>query len=260
MTRVSTARPDDLPADAEKASWVRSMFDRIAPRYDLFNDVLSAGVHRLWRRRAIDALAPVDDGRYLDLCAGTLDLALATAGRAPAAEVVGVDFALRMLAHGRVKAESRPGVRCVAADALATPFPDRVFDGVVIGFGLRNLADPVAGLGEMVRILAPGGRLVVLEFTTPPNRLFRSIYHAYFHHILPRLGGWLARDESASRYLPASVARFPEPPALADRMRDAGLDRVRWTHLTGGIAALHVGVRADAQDGTRATARQEEAR
>lgn len=252
MTGVSTTRSDDLPDDAEKAPWVRSMFDRIAPRYDLFNDVLSAGVHRLWRRRAIDTLAPIDGGRYLDLCAGTLDLAVAIADRAPRADVVGADFALRMLAHGRAKAAPWPGVRSVAADALRGPFPDRVFDGVVIGFGLRNLADPIAGLDEMVRVLAPHGRLVVLEFTTPSNRLFRWVYHGYFHHVLPRLGAWLARDESASRYLPASVARFPDPPALADRMRDAGLRRVRWTHLTGGIAALHVGIRAETA-GDRAT-------
>lgn len=243
MTRVSAAPPEELPLDGEKASWVRSMFDRIAPRYDLFNDILSVGVHRLWRRRAIDALAPADRGRYLDLCAGTMDLAVAIADRAREARIVGADFALRMLTHGRDKAASRPRVRAVAADALRLPFPDRVFDGVVIGFGLRNLADPVEGLAESTRALVPGGRLVVLEFTTPPGRLFRSVYHAYFHHVLPRLGGIVARDATASRYLPASVARFPDPRSLADLMRDAGLERVRWTYLTGGIAALHLGIR-----------------
>jgi len=240
---------DSLPDDGEKADRVRSMFDRIAPRYDLFNDVLSAGVHRRWRRRAIDALGPTNRARYLDLCAGTLDLAIAIAERAPRAGIVGADFALRMLRRGREKTEPRHPVRVVAADALCTPFPDGSFDGVVIGFGLRNLADLDAGLDEIVRVLAPGGRLVALEFTTPPGRLFRSVYHAYFHHVLPRLGGWLARDQTAGRYLPASVARFPEPVALSDTMRSAGLERVRWTYLTGGIAALHVGTKKGIEHG-----------
>lgn len=240
---------DSLPGDGEKADRVRSMFDRIAPRYDLFNDVLSAGVHRRWRRRSIDALAPSNRGRYLDLCAGTLDLAIAIAERAPGAGIVGADFALRMLRRGREKTELWHHIRVVAADALCTPFPDGAFDGVVVGFGLRNLADLDSGLGEIVRVLAPGGRLVALEFTTPPGPLFRSIYHAYFHHVLPRLGGWLARDEAASRYLPASVAQFPEPARLSERMRSAGLQRVRWTYLTYGIAALHVGAKKGIEQG-----------
>lgn len=241
---VSTRHRSALPPADEKAAWVRAMFDRIAPRYDLFNDVLSLGVHRGWRARAIDALDPRPAGRYLDVCAGTLDLARGVADRAPGARVVGVDFVPRMLEAGRAKAAAAVGpVHPVAGDALALPVPDAVFDGCTIGFGLRNLADPAAGLAEMRRALAPGGRLVVLEFTAPPNRAFRAVYHAYFHHVLPWVGGVVAGDAAASRYLPASVARFPDPPALAGLFRDAGLDEVRWAFLSGGIAALHTGVR-----------------
>lgn len=242
--KVSPATSSMLPPADEKAAWVRRMFDRIAPRYDLFNDVLSAGIHRRWRTRAIDALAPRSGGRYLDLCAGTLDLARLIIRRAPGARVAGLDFAPRMLDAGREKARaSRGSIRPVLGDALALPFAESAFDGCVIGFGLRNLADPAAGLAEMTRTLAPGGRLVVLEFTEPPGRAFRAAYHGYFHHVLPRIGGLVAGDASASRYLPASVAAFPAPADLARLMRVAGLDRVRYSYLTGGIAAIHSGVR-----------------
>ena len=242
MTRVSPD-PVFLPPQDDMAAWVRAMFDRLAPRYDLFNDVLSAGVHRRWRRHAIAALAPRHDGLYLDLCAGTLDLARAVAERAPGARVVGADFALAMLAHGRAKLGPGGVVWPVAGDALELPFPDGTFAGCIIGFGLRNLADPMRGLMEMRRVLAPGGRLVVLEFTTPPDPAFRAVYHAYFHHLLPRLGALVSGQREGPLYLPASVARFPDAPALAAVLAEAGFDRVRWRLLTGGIAAIHVGVR-----------------
>lgn len=241
---VSTSRTEPLPTPDEKAVWVRSMFDRIAPRYDRFNDLLSAGVHRRWRGRSIDALAPRGGEAFLDLCAGTMDLAVAISERAPGARVVGADFAIRMLACGREKAVSAPGaVRPVAADALALPFRDDAFDGITIGFGLRNLADYLAGLAEMRRVLVPGGRLVVLEFTTPPNKVFRALYHGYFHHVLPRAGALISRDPAAARYLPESVKVFPDVRSLAGLLREAGFARVRYRFLTGGIAALHLGVK-----------------
>lgn len=226
---------------------MRAAFDRIAPRYDLFNDLLSAGVHRRWRRRAIDALAPVPGERYLDLCAGTLDLARGIARRAPEARVAAADFSLPMLRHGRSKLAGDGGsgrsIHVVAGDAQAIPFPDATFAGCIIGFGLRNLADPARGLAEIGRVLAPGGRLVVLEFTTPPNAAFRAVYHAYFHHLLPRAGAVVSGEPEAARYLPESVARFPHAPALAALLAEAGFARVRWSLLTAGIAAIHVGVR-----------------
>ncbi len=247
----AAALPDPrsgLQAGGRDPVRVRAMFDALAPRYDLFNDILSAGIHRRWRVRAVDALAPARGRRYLDLCAGTLDLACQVAARAPEATVVGADFSLPMLSRGRAKtaAATRSAAGPVfplAADALSLPFPAAAFAGCAIGFGLRNLADWDAGLAEIGRVLEPGGRLVVLEFTTPPGRLFRAAYHGYFHHVLPRLGALIAGDPGTARYLPESVARFPDAAGLAAMMQGAGFSEVRWRLLTGGIAALHTGVR-----------------
>ena len=221
---------------------MRRMFDRIAPRYDLFNNLLSAGVHRGWREKAVDALLPRPRRRYLDLCAGTLDLAAAVKERTPMASVVGVDFSLPMLACGASKL-GPDAPHAVAGDALRLPFADRKFAGCTIAFGLRNLADFAAGLAEMRRVLEPGGRLVVLEFTTPPGVLFRRVYHLYFHHVLPIAGGMIAGDRSAARYLPESVSAFPDGASLAALVRDAGFADVRFGYLTRGIAAIHTGVR-----------------
>jgi len=233
---------DRATGQSEKAVRVREMFDAIAPRYDLFNDVLSAGIHRRWRADAVDLLDPAPGGAYLDLCAGTLDLARLVAARAPGARVVGADFSLPMLAAGRAKLDApKIPVLPVAADALRLPFPDEEFRGVIIGFGLRNLADFDAGLREMARVLEPGGRLVVLEFTVPPGRVFRGLYHAYFHHVLPRVGAWISGQAPAARYLPDSVSRFPRSGELAELMAAAGFERVRYRYLARGIAALHVG-------------------
>jgi demethylmenaquinone methyltransferase/2-methoxy-6-polyprenyl-1,4-benzoquinol methylase len=238
---------DSVIGQAEKAARVREMFDALAPRYDLFNDVLSAGVHRWWRDDAIKLLDPQPGALYLDLCAGTLDLARAVADRAPRAQVVGADFSLPMLKSGRAKlaasklGRAEPGIQPVAADALRLPFADGAFRGVIIGFGLRNLADTRAGLEEMARVLEPGGRLVVLEFTTPPGRVFRALYHAYFHHVLPRVGGLISGQPAAARYLPDSVSHFPRAGELAEFVAECGFGRVRYRYLTRGIAALHVG-------------------
>ena len=240
---------DGATGQAEQAARVRRMFDRMAPRYDLFNDLLSAGVHRRWRADAIDLLAPQPGARYLDLCAGTLDLARALLERAPGAQVVGADFSLPMLERGRAKPVPlklglpAAGIQPVAADALDLPFPDAAFRGIVIGFGLRNLADTRAGLEEMARVLEPGGRLVVLEFTTPPGRVFRAFYHAYFHHVLPRAGAWISGQPAAARYLPDSVSRFPHAGELAGIVAGSGFTGVRFRYLTRGIAALHTGLK-----------------
>ncbi|HEY7472004.1 MAG TPA: class I SAM-dependent methyltransferase [Gemmatimonadota bacterium] len=240
---------DRTIGQAEKAARVREMFDALAPRYDLFNDVLSAGIHRRWREDAIDLLDPRPGARYLDLCAGTLDLARGVKHRAPRARVVGADFSLPMLARGRAKlgpsklGPDGAGIQPVAADALRLPFADGAFRGLVIGFGLRNLADIGAGLAEMARVLEPGGRLVVLEFTTPPGRVFRALYHAYFHHALPRLGSLISGQPAAARYLPDSVTRFPRAGEFAEMIAESGFGRVRFRYLTRGIAALHFGLK-----------------
>ena len=228
--------PGRLPATE-----VRAMFDRIAPRYDLLNRAMTAGLDGRWRRAAAAAADLAAGDRALDCCTGTGDLALALADRATASgQVVGVDFAERMLARAREKAAARgTSVAFLAADALALPFDDGHFDAATVAFGIRNLSDLDGGISEMARVVRPGGRVVILEITTPQR--LRRFYEIWFDRAVPRLGRLLGRDGAAYSYLPASVRRFPEPPALAARMVAAGLDDVRWRPLAGGIVALHHG-------------------
>ena len=241
----STDRSSVLPTPEEKAAHVRRMFSSIAPRYDLLNHLLSLNIDRIWRRRAVDVLkwerAPA--GTYLDNCAGTLDLGCELARRAGfQGQVVGSDFTLAMLQGGKSKIAALP-VSPVCADALALPYPDATFDGATVGFGVRNLADLDAGLREMARVLRPGARLVILEFTTPGWQPFRGLYFLYFRRILPAIGSLVSKHDSAYSYLPESVLRFPEPPELARRMAEAGFAEVGFQRLSGGIAALHWGER-----------------
>lgn len=241
----SPTRPNALSAPAEKAAQVQRMFSSIAPRYDLLNHLLSLGIDRLWRRRAVNELGweAVPAGCYLDNCAGTLDLAVELAGRQHfGGRVVGSDFTYAMLERGAPKVARVPVVP-VCADALALPYADGAFDGATVGFGVRNLADLSAGLGEMARVLKPGAKLVILEFTTPAWQPFRALYLSYFLRILPRVGRLISRHSSAYDYLPESVLHFPEPPELAGMMEGAGFEAVEWKRLSGGIAALHWGVR-----------------
>lgn len=230
----------------DKRAYVKAMFSDIAPRYDLLNHLLSFNVDRRWRRRAIRALdwRREPGGAYMDLCAGTLDVAVELAASAGfAGRVVGADFAEPMLRAGRAKAQSRP-VLPVTADALRLPVSDASLDGAIVAFGARNLADLDAGLREAHRVLRPGARFVILEFSTPRIRLVRAGYHLYFHHLLPRIGAAISGNRTAYRYLPTSVAHFPSEPALAERLRQAGFRDVSWESLTFGIAAIHVGTRA----------------
>jgi demethylmenaquinone methyltransferase / 2-methoxy-6-polyprenyl-1,4-benzoquinol methylase len=242
----TAARATALPGPDEKATHVRRMFASIAPRYDLLNSVLSAGTDRRWRRRAVERLGweRAPEGTYLDNCAGTLEMAL-TLSRRPGfrGRVVGGDYTFAMLERGVPKTAGRP-VAPACADALRLPFPDRAFDGATVGFGVRNLADLDAGLRESARVLKPGARLVILEFTTPGWQPFRALYLFYFLRLLPLVGRLVSKHASAYSYLPESVLQFPEPPELARRMEAAGFRDVAWRTLSGGIAALHWGERA----------------
>ena len=226
-----------------KRSYVRSMFTAIAPRYDLVNLILSFNLDTRWRRAAVQRLdwEASPDGVYLDLCAGTLDLA-ATLARAPLfrGSVIGADFVVPMLERGKRKAaRTRP----VAADALVLPFADRRFDGAMVAFGVRNLADPDAGLREAARVLKPGARFVVLEFTTPRFAPLRAAYLFYFQRVLPAIGRAVSKHRDAYTYLPESVLAFPDPDDLARRLRSAGFSAVGYELLTGGICAVHHGTR-----------------
>lgn len=219
------------------------MFAAIAPRYDLLNHVLSLNVDRSWRRAAVRRLAweRRPGGTYLDLCAGTLELAAALE-REPGftGRVIGADFVVPMLARGKGKAaRARP----VGADALTLPFAAGCFDGAMCAFGVRNLADLDAGLREAHRVLRPGTRFVVLEFATPRLAPLRALYLFYFQRVLPTIGRAVSKHRDAYTYLPESVRDFPDPDALARRLEQAGFSDVRYELLTGGICALHHGVR-----------------
>jgi demethylmenaquinone methyltransferase / 2-methoxy-6-polyprenyl-1,4-benzoquinol methylase len=222
---------------------VQAMFDRIAGVYDVMNSVMTAGLHHRWRERAADLARLSSGGRALDVATGTGDLALALARRVgPSGEVVGSDFSDGMLARAREKAAGVPGVRFEHADALALPYEDQSFDAATVGFGARNFGDLARGLAEMVRVVRPGGRVVVLEITTPTRPPLSTFFSLWFDRVVPLMGR-LAADPEAYEYLPRSVKRFPGPAALAGLLRDAGLEDVRWILTAGGIIALHHGTR-----------------
>jgi demethylmenaquinone methyltransferase/2-methoxy-6-polyprenyl-1,4-benzoquinol methylase len=228
----------------ERGVAVERMFSAIAPRYDFLNRILSAGRDRAWRREAVVATALPEGGRLLDVCTGTADMALETARQFPTARIVGVDFSRPMIALGISKIERArltERVRLEVAPAEALPFPDASFDAATVAFGLRNLPDHRRGLREMYRIVRPGGRAVVLEFTTPPGRLFRGIYLWYFHRVLPWIGRLVSGHPSAYSYLPASVADFPSPEGLSAWMQEVGFREVSFRLLTNGVVAIHVG-------------------
>lgn len=220
------------------------MFSAIAPRYDFLNRLLSAGRDRAWRRTAVAATALPQGGRLLDICTGTADMALEAARQFPTARIVGVDFSRPMITLGTTKVERArlaDRIQLQVAPAEALPFPDASFDAVTVAFGLRNVPDRQRGLREICRVVRAGGRAVVLEFTTPPGRLFRGVYLWYFHRVLPCIGRLLSKHPSAYSYLPASVADFPSPEGLLVWMRDAGFREASYRLLTGGIVAIHVG-------------------
>ena len=244
--------PSSVHAVTDHDRRIAAMFDRIAPRYDRLNRVLSFGTDRSWRRRAV-ALARLGAGELaLDVGAGTGDLAIGLlVASDESARVVGVDLSARMLriSEGRLE---RAGLgrryAPLIASAEAIPVPDASVDRIVSGFTLRNIGDLPRALAEMRRVLRPGGRAVLLELSHPPNPLFRLIYRAYFERLAPRLAALLGGDREAYRYLPRSLRPFPDAPRLARMLRDAGFTGVRFELLTLGIAAIHIAERAPESD------------
>jgi len=228
---------------AEKRAYVRQIFSEIAPRYDLLNHVLSANIDRGWRRKAIAELGLARDpaGVYLDLCAGTLDVSAAIAGTAGfIGSVISADFAEPMLRAGRDKI-GKSRIAPVTADALELPLAAGSISGAIVAFGIRNVAGLDAGLAEGRRVLAPGARFVILEFSTPRSRLVNAGYQLYFRNVLPAIGRIISGHPTAYTYLPRSVANFPVGEELASRMTAAGFSNVRWRALTLGVVAIHVG-------------------
>jgi demethylmenaquinone methyltransferase / 2-methoxy-6-polyprenyl-1,4-benzoquinol methylase len=220
---------------------VRAMFDRIAGLYDRMNTVMTVGLHHQWRRRAADLAALEPGGRALDVATGTGDLAIELSSRVgPTGEVVAVDFSERMLELARDKTAGLP-IRFDVANALSLPFGDDEFDAATVGFGARNFSDLDRGLEEMVRVVRPGGRVVVLEITTPTRPPLSTFFELWFDRAVPALGR-VAGDSEAYSYLPSSVRRFPGPDELAGVMWRSGLTDVRYLLTAGGIIALHAGV------------------
>jgi demethylmenaquinone methyltransferase/2-methoxy-6-polyprenyl-1,4-benzoquinol methylase len=219
------------------------MFGRVARRYDLLNHVLSANLDRGWRRAAARALDARPAERVLDLCGGTGDLTAQILRSGRARSVVCCDFSRPMLERAEVKlSRSVPGrYMLVEADGLRLPFPDAAFGAVTVAFGVRNLADLDAGLREMRRVIAPGGRLVVLEFSAPTAPVISWLYRTYRDKILPRVGDGVSGADGAYGYLARTIAAFPDAAALAERVRQAGFSRCEWVGLSGGIVAVHTG-------------------
>jgi demethylmenaquinone methyltransferase / 2-methoxy-6-polyprenyl-1,4-benzoquinol methylase len=230
----------------DKGRGIRSMFDAIAPRYDLLNRLLSFGIDRRWRTFAVRQLDIPEQGQVLDIATGTGDVALEIASQtSPTVSIVGADFTQGMLVHGLKKIAATPyagRIKLVNAPCEELPYPDGSFDGVTIAFGIRNVVDRQAGLNEMCRVLRPGGRVVILEFSNPKNRLFRELYYFYFRKVLPWIGGLLSK-RSAYQYLPDSVLEFPDQERFKQLMAEAGFCELHHHDMTGGIATVYVGVR-----------------
>lgn len=231
-------------AESEKSQRVARVFDSVAPRYNLMNDLMSAGLHRAWKAFTV-ALAGVRPGyRVLDIATGTGDLARAFASQVgPTGLVVATDINAAMLEQGRAQLENAglcmPAALC---DAEGLPFPDDSFDRVSVAFGLRNMTHKDRALAEMHRVLKPGGKLLVLEFSRPWEPL-RGVYDWYSFHVLPRLGKMFAGDAGSYRYLAESIRKHPDQETLTSTMQDAGFAKVDWYNLSAGVVALHIGVK-----------------
>jgi demethylmenaquinone methyltransferase/2-methoxy-6-polyprenyl-1,4-benzoquinol methylase len=236
-----------LSYDAERAPKVRQMFSRLAKRYDLVNDIMSFGLHRRWKRETVRiALGGLPPGaRVLDLCCGTGDMVFSAEERRPDVKVFGADFTLPMLSVGRARAhEARLPVRWTAADALRLPFPDATFGAITVGYGLRNLADFEGGLAEMRRVLAPGGRVVILDFGKPAHPLAGALYQGFLNTMMPFVGWLFHRDPQTYLYIPESLKRYPAQRGVEQLMRRLGYANVRFEERLLGTMGINVGERS----------------
>jgi demethylmenaquinone methyltransferase/2-methoxy-6-polyprenyl-1,4-benzoquinol methylase len=258
-TEAQSTQDDTTDFLSRNPGRIRRMFEDIAPKYDFLNHFLSVNRDKAWRRHTMKIAGPRPGDRILDVCTGTGDLAF-EASRHPDVEVLGTDFCTGMVRIARQKRDGTPGhasraraLHFSVADTLRLPFKDSSFDIVTVGFGIRNVANLAEGLREMRRVLKPGGRAFILEFTTgaiPGLAFLRSLFNLYFHHVLPRVGRWLSSaknsgEDDAYRYLPESVAKFPPPDKLATLLSETGFDDVKFRRFTLGIVALHWGQRVE---------------
>ena len=228
----------------EKAGLVHGVFSNVASRYDVMNDVMSMGVHRLWKDAMMDWLAPRNGQRLLDVAGGTGDISFRFLKRAPEASAVVLDLTEPMLIEGRKRAEAdamSDRLDWVTGDAMALPLPDNSFDVYTISFGIRNVTRIPDALSEAFRVLRPGGRLMVLEFSQLPNAAMQKAYDLYSFNVIPRMGQAIANDRDSYQYLVESIRRFPEQEVFASMIRDAGFEQVKYRNLSMGIAALHSG-------------------
>lgn len=233
----------EVPEEA-KAGLVHGVFSNVASKYDVMNDAMSLGIHRLWKDAMMDWLAPRDGQRLLDVAGGTGDIAFRFLKRAPGAEAVVLDMTESMLAEGRRRAEAAAlegRLGWVAGDAMALPFADAGFDRYTVSFGIRNVTRIADALAEAFRVLRPGGRLMVLEFSHVPVPGLQWLYDRYSFNVIPAMGQAIARDRESYQYLVESIRRFPDQERFAAMIREAGFERVAWRNLTMGVACLHSG-------------------
>jgi len=231
-------------AEADKADRVHGVFTSVASKYDVMNDVMSAGIHRVWKDAMMDWLAPRDGQRLLDVAGGTGDIAIRFLRRAPGASAVVCDLTESMLASGQKRAEAEKlaeRLDWVVGDAMALPFEDASFDVYTISFGIRNVTRPQDALAEAYRVLRPGGRLMVLEFSQLPNPGMQKLYDLYSLNVIPTMGKLIAGDRDSYQYLVESIRQFPDQETFAGMIRDAGFGQVKYRNLSLGVAALHSG-------------------
>jgi demethylmenaquinone methyltransferase / 2-methoxy-6-polyprenyl-1,4-benzoquinol methylase len=240
-----TSTPVRGHADGDRATFVREMFARIAPRYDLANRVLTGGLDERWRRRAIALLSPPPGGKVLDCCCGTGDLVFGLMRSDRSLEITGIDFCRPMLdrAQRRAARTGRGSARFVEGDVMAMPFEDASFDGATMGFSLRNVVDVDATLREILRVLRPGGRFVSLDVTKAPNRSFKRLFDLYFYRLVPVVGGIIGGSRSAYSYLPNSLTHHPNAVELSERFARAGFSHAGYLSLMGGAIAIHYGTK-----------------
>lgn len=244
MTDETTHFGYQTVPETEKAGLVHGVFTRVASKYDIMNDLMSGGVHRLWKDAMMDWLTPREGQKLLDVAGGTGDVAFRFLGRAPGAVATVLDMTESMLIEGQKRAEAEKlsdRLTWVVGDAMALPFPDNSFDVYTISFGIRNVTRVQDALDEAFRVLKPGGRLMVLEFSQIPNAMMQKVYDLYSFNVIPVMGKIVTGDRDSYQYLVESIRKFPDQESFATMIRKAGFAQVKYRNLTMGVAALHSG-------------------